>query len=250
MLLWAIGPAVPVHAQATMGPIVPCGGGMPAYPELGAPPQFEIWYGDDLRDWLAPPCTEWSAIDFNVLIATAGRFRHDGDVTTILDRLGAVSDLNSVHYWSHTRKIWRPLIMDANALNTANPDDIRGNFSEAELVPGHDVYMWQHENTPAREVVYRLQVLERTPDRAVLALENTDPLKYLFLTVFESGEYQFLYFFERESGNVWRYYSLIRIGAGFNPLVRDGGPSYINRAAAMFRHFAGLPTVQEPPAAP
>ena len=248
-VLWVMA-AVPAHAQATGGPFPPCDGAAPEYPELGMPPVIEIWYGDDLADWRPAACTGWEAIEFNVLIATAGRFRHDGDAAAILGRLGTVSDLNHVQYWSHTREIWRPLILDADALNSPDPDDIRADFSADELAPGRDFYIWQHENTPARALVYRVEVLEHTPRRAVLALQNTDPLKYLFLTVFEAGEYQFLYFFDREVQNIWRYYSLIRIGAGFNPLVRAGGSSYMNRAAAMYRHFAGIPTDQEPPAAP
>ena len=240
----------PVQAQDLTGPVVPCGDVLPAFPAPGDPPTIDIWYGDDLGIWAPPPCTGWDAIDFNVLIATAGRFEHSGPLSNILSRLGAVSDMRGVQYWSHTREVWRLLILDANALNSPNPDDIREKFSDADLVPGRDLFLWQHENTPAGQLVFRLNVLERTADRAVLALENTDPLKYLFLTVFEAGEYQFLYFFERESGNSWRYFSLVRVGAGFNPLVREGGPSYINRSVAMYRHFAGIPTDRDPPAAP
>ena len=230
-------------------PVAPCGGAQPDFPVLGAAPDIQVFYGADI-DWQPAPCTGWRTIPFNVLIATAARFRHDGDIGALLDRMGAVSGLGAVEYWSHTRGNWRTLIVEARALNSSNPADTRGNFEPDELVPDAALYYWQIENTPAGELVYRLSVPERTPDRAVIAIENTEPLRYLFVTVFRAGEYQFLYFFEREQGDVWRYYSLIRIGAGFNPIVRQGQLSYINRAAAMFRHFAGLPTDLEPPAAP
>ena len=247
---WLLIGIVPVRAQEITGPVVPCGDEQPVFPAPGDPPTVDIWYGDDLGIWAPPPCTGWDAIDFNVLIATAGRFEFSGPLSDILNRLGAVSDMRGVQYWSHTREVWRLLILDANALNSPDPDDIRENFSDADFVPGTDLFLWRHENTPAGKLVFRLKVLERSDDRAVLALENTDQLKFLFLTVFEAGEYQFLYFVERESGISWRYFSLVRVGAGFNPLVREGGPSYINRSVAIYRHFAGIPTDQDPPAAP
>jgi hypothetical protein len=240
----------PARAQNPEGPIVPCGDAVPEFLSLGDPPLVKIWYGDDLELWTPPPCTGWEPIEFNVLIATSGRFEHTGTMAELLHRLGAVSAMRGVQYWSHTRETWRLLILDANALNSPNPEDIRGDFTDAELVPGPDHYIWQHENTPAGKLVYRLNVLERDDTRAVLGLENTEALKYLFVTVFNAGEYQFLYFFDRESDTAWQYYSLVRIGAGFNPLVREGSRSYINRSVAMFRHFADIPTNLEPPAAP
>lgn len=223
---------------------------MPKLPTVGEPPVVKIWYGDDLELWTPPRCTGWEPIEFNVLIATSGRFKHTGTMAELLHRLGAVSAMRGVQYWSHTRETWRMLILDADALNSPDPNDIRGDFTDAELVPGQDHFLWQHENTPAGKLVYRLNVLERDDIRAILALENTEALTYLFVTVFNAGEYQFLYFFDRESDDTWRYYSLVRVGASFNPLVRQGGPSYINRSVAMFRHFAGIPTDLEPPVAP
>ena len=64
------------------------------------------------------------------------------------------------------------------------------------------------------------------------------------------GDLQWLYFLERRSPDESACSSLARTGAGANSLTQGHEASYVNRAAALFRHFAGLPTDQGPPAAP
>ena len=54
---------------------------------------------------------------------------------------------------------------------------------------------------------------------------------------------------ERRSPGVWTYYSLSRTSPEANPLARGHAASYLNRAVALFRSVAGIPTDQEPPAA-
>ena len=78
-------------------------------------------------------------------------------------------------------------------------------------------------------------------------MENALPISSLLLPLFDRGEYQFLYFFERESAGVWRYYSLMRTAGPSNLLVRSFKSSFVNRAVAIYRHIAGIPTDQEPP---
>ena len=234
------------------GPTAPCPGesAAPAYPALGAPPAIALWYGGDLDGWEPGACTGWAAARFNVLVATAGRFPSPGGGDAILGRFAQTSKIPGITYWSVTRHAWRPLIHAAYALSAADRNARRDDFALSELGPGATALFFQDEETPAGALVYRLEVRERTADRLVVALANAERVRMLLVPLFDPGEYQFVYFFERESGEVWRYYALARAGGAWNPIVRLGSDSYINRAAALFRYLTGLALNQEPPAAP
>jgi hypothetical protein len=58
-----------------------------------------------------------------------------------------------------------------------------------------------------------------------------------------------MYFLDRESDNVWRYYSIVRTGKNANALIAGNESSCINRAVAFYRHLVGIPATQEPPGA-
>lgn len=60
---------------------------------------------------------------------------------------------------------------------------------------------------------------------------------------------QSIYFLDRESENVWRYYSIVRIGKNANQILTRNESSAINRAVAFYRYMVGIPAEQEPPAA-
>jgi hypothetical protein len=64
-----------------------------------------------------------------------------------------------------------------------------------------------------------------------------------------SGELQSIYILDRESENVWRYYSIVRTGMNANRMIVGNESSAVNRAVAFYRYFVGIPTDQEPPAA-
>jgi hypothetical protein len=60
---------------------------------------------------------------------------------------------------------------------------------------------------------------------------------------------QSIYFLNRESDNVWQYYSMVRTGRNASRLATGHEASAINRAVAFYRSLVGVPTNQEPPAA-
>ena len=173
-----------------------------------------------------------------------------GQSGRIVGRFAQVSKFAGITYWSVSRQKWRPLIRAAYALSAPDRKAKREDFALTELGPGATVAFFQDEETPAGALVYRLEVRERTADRLVVSLANAERVRMLLVPLFDPGEYQFVYFFERESGEVWRYFALARAGGAWNPIVRLGSDSYINRAAALFRYLAGLALNQEPPAAP
>ena len=118
------------------------------------------------------------------------------------------------------------------------------------MVGGADLYFAQDDNRSTGEVDYRLRVREIDPDRLALETENVSTVRYLLIRLAGPGDPQSVYFLERRSADEWAYYSLARTGAGASSLTQGHEASYVNRAAALFRHVAGLPTDQEPPAPP
>jgi hypothetical protein len=97
--------------------------------------------------------------------------------------------------------------------------------------------------------IYRMHLAEASADRLVIDVENVSTMHYLFIPLFHPGELQSIYFLDRESENVWRYYSIVRTGMNANRMIAGNEPSAVNRAVAFYRYFVGIPTDREPPAA-
>jgi len=111
------------------------------------------------------------------------------------------------------------------------------------------LYFEQSDNLTGKGT-YRMYIAKASEDRLVVEVENVTTLRYLLVPVLHAGEIQSIYFLDRESDNVWRYYGMVRTGKEANHLIARNESSAVNRAAALYRHFVGLPTDQEPPAAP
>lgn len=166
----------------------------------------------------------------------------------MLRRIGAISDLAGVRYWSTTHKQWQTLIVDAHALKGSQPGQHRANFTPDEMKKGEVVYFEQTDNL-AGKAVYRMHIAEASADRIVVSVENASTIRYLLITLFNPGELQSIYYLDRESEGIWRYYSIVRTGKTANGLIPQNDSSSINRAIAFYRYFVGIPTGQEPPAA-
>jgi hypothetical protein len=94
-----------------------------------------------------------------------------------------------------------------------------------------------------------MHIAEASADRLVFDVENVSTMRYFFIPLLYPGEMQSIYFLDRESENVWRYYSIVRTGKNANQLITGNESSAINRAVAFYRCLVGIPTGQEPPAA-
>jgi hypothetical protein len=163
-------------------------------------------------------------------------------------RIGAVSGLKGLLYWSTSGGRWQPLIVDASALSGPSPEQRRADFRVDEIAAGRTLYLLQEDNL-AGKAVYRMEIVSLSPERLVFRTENQAPVRYLGLPILAAGEIQAATFLERERGGVWRYYSVVRTGKGASLLTGGHEASIINRAVASFRHLAGIPADQEPPAA-
>lgn len=237
-------------AIAAESPVPPCAGAaFPAYAVLGHAPQVRVWEPDELAaDWRPPACLGWPAAEHAVLVAAAGRMRSDG-VEGLLGRIAEISALPEIRFWSVMREAWQPLFKTASAVTGPDGRARRADFAAAELVTGAQLYMLADQNDPLDAIVQRLSVVERGPDRLVIELENVSSGHMALMEILPVGGARTLLHMQREAGDVWTFYSLIRVADRAPELLSPPRASWVNRAAALYRWFAGIPTDQEPPPA-
>ena len=234
-------------AAAQSGPRPPCEGDpLPAFPKPGAEPAIQTW---EHTDWNAPACVGWSALGSSTLIATAGRFRNASGWEALRPRIGAVSKLTGLLYWSTTNKRWQPLILEAHAVTAASGDRRRADFSMTETAEGRTIYAEQEDNLLGR-AIYRIRIMRASADHLTVATDNISPVQSLGIPLFRTGEIESITFLDHEQNEVWSYYSLVRMSGFGTTLLSGRAASLVNRAAALYRHLAGIPADQEPPAAP
>lgn len=237
-------------AAVGSGPQSPCGrDAIPAWPGIDDPAIVKSWSRVELgHDWIPPACTGWTAPGFTSLVTITARFRHSSDTTDLLRHVGGISALAGMRYWSTTHQRWEKLILDAHALTGFQSNQRRADFTPDEMRQGDILYFEQADNLSGR-AVFRLHIAEASPDRIVFDMENASTIRYLLVPVFRPGEMQSIYFLDRESDDVWRFYSIMRMGKNANWLVAGNESSAINRAVAFYRSLVGIPAAQEPPAA-
>jgi hypothetical protein len=238
------------HAHAQSGLQPPCGAeAIPAYPALDDSASAKSWSRSEIGlDWKPPACTGWAEAGFITLVTTVARFRQTSGSDGLLRRIGAISELAGMRYWSTTHKQWKTLIVDAHALTGLQTHLRREDFTPDEMKESKMLYFEQVDNLSGKGV-YQMHVLEASGDRIVIAVENVSTLRYLLVTVFHPGEMQSIYFLDRESENVWRYYGMMRIGKNASLTMAGNESSAVNRAVALYRSLVGIPADQEPPAA-
>ena len=231
------------------GPVPPCGSAPdPPYPDVDQAPTVEAWDRSTLgREWTPPACTGWTTPGFTTLVVTVAVFRHSSEVEGLLRRIAAVSELTGMRYWSTTHKRWQTLIVDAHALPGPAGGRHAKDFSLDELAEGRSPF-YQMEDNLSGKAIYRMHIQSASPDRLEFETENISTMRFLLWPIYRAGEVQSIYNFERESQDVWRYYSITRTGRSASSLTAGNDASTINRAVAFYRHLAGIPTDQEPPA--
>lgn len=220
----------------------------PAYPALDAPPAVLLWTETQLAGWSPPACTAWPSGSATLVVGLAGRFSNAGDADAILARIGAISSLREVRYWSITDKQWNALFTRASALEGPDPKRPRADFSASEMRTGRDVYFLSVDNRSGDDAISRLRIRDAKDEHVVIETSNVTPLRWMFLSFAAPGNIQTWYFLDREAAGSWRFYSLTRVLYGSSFFVRFiSDESYVNRALAMYRHVAGIPTDRDPP---
>jgi hypothetical protein len=233
-------------------PSPPCGTEpFPNYPALGAAPEIALWDAiGDGDDWSSASCIAWQGHASTLVIGLAGRFLSTPDDGALLARIGAISSLPGVLYWSVTDRKWTAMFTRASALEGPNATKPRADFSAAELRSGREFYFLAAAYRSPNEAVLRLRVSGTKSGRIIVETDNVTPLRWFFVPVAAPGDVQTWYFLERENGNTWRFYSLTRVLYAV-PLLAHIVPnaSYLNRALAMYRYIIGMRTDSDPPAA-
>jgi len=234
------------------GPQPPCDAATALeYPPPDSAPTFTIWQGNTLEqsNWQPPSCTGWPLTSRSKLLVTlTGSFHFDGAMDELLARVGDISALRNVQYWSTTRNKWRHLAYDASALE--GPDSIvrRPDFSASDFKKGADLYYWE-KSTSSGNAVYHLSVYESTPDRVAIASENVTPIRVFFVTLFKPNALQSVLFIQRLSPGLFGVYLIGRTDRGASVFADGREESYVNREVALYRQIAGIKTDLEPPAA-
>jgi len=239
-----------IEVEPQTGPRLPCGNEpIPEYPGVNEPAVVKSWSKADLgRDWKPPVCTGWTEVGFTTLVTIAARFPYTSEAEGLLRRIGAISELAGMRYWSTTHKQWRTLIVNAYALTDSQSGQRRKDFTSNEMKEGTVLYFEQVDNLSGK-AIYRMHIVEASASRLVFEVENVSTIRYLFIPILHSGELQSMYFLDRESDKVWRYYGIVRTGKNANGLIAGNESSSVNRAVAFYRSLVGIPTDQEPPGA-
>lgn len=239
------------EARSEIGPVVPCGAASAApYPDFADPPNAQNWHSRDLAGaWTPPDCVGWGDPRFTLLTALAGRFHFDGTVEELLAKFGAQSAWRGIRYWSVTDGRWEVLITDAAALDRTDHQRRRADFALSELKPGADLYFLQQDNRASGAVTYRMRVQSIEPERLVVTIENVGTVWLLIFPIYDPGDLQSSFIMRKIAPGSWGYYSLS--GVRENRLLPgNGDASYLNRAAAIYRHLIGVPGDRDPPLAP
>jgi hypothetical protein len=236
-------------AQAA-GPRLPCDSATVAYPAPGAPPAIEIWRAHDLaqNNWQPPPCTGWPAASHSKLVVTVtGSFHFDGGMEGLLAKIGAISSLKDIFYWSAPAKTWDHLASDASALSDVHENNRRKDFSPSDFGKGTELYYWE-DGADTGATVYSLKVLENSAQRLVISSDNITTMRRFVFTLFKPGSLQSLLFLQQISPGTYGATIMTRTGEGASVLSNGHEETFINRADALFRQLAGIKTDQEPPA--
>jgi hypothetical protein len=226
-----------LSAAYAAGPQPPCQQQQPtpAYAGEGAVSQSGVWLGADLRrdGWSPAACLGWTG-DSRLVAALAGTFRSSLTLDQLVGRMTDVSAYPLVNYWSVSHQAWRPIALEAQPV--ASPAGAAAT----------DIY-YVERNDLSGKSTYRLAVLQRTTDRAVIVSQNVSPIRIAVITAFEPGALQLALFIERAGPDLWHLYALTRVGSDSSSLVGGSPSSYLNRLDAFRRYLAGTPTNQEPP---
>jgi hypothetical protein len=195
----------------------------PVYPPVNATPAVET---SDVSPVSGRNCFADSTAAATWVTVTAA-LRTSLSREAIIRRFGAISELQSVQYWS--------------------TDQPRADFTSNELGGGSRYYRITDTRTNV-PVNYRLEMHATAGGPIILETTNIDPIKKWGITLYRPDGLHSLYFLNERSPGVWSYYSITRaIPATF--LARGHEKSYVNRAIALYRHYLQLPTSADPPAA-
>ncbi len=216
----------------------------PKYGALNAAPTVGVWRSTTLEFGRACPTVLNGPA--KLVIALSSRFDHAGTVEDLAARIGAVSALKGLKYWSVTDRGWRVLISQSNALNDLAKRRQRTDFTAREVLSGKALFMVQRDTRSTGRNIYAIQATSAKGRQLAVSIVNLTDIRFLFETLFERQALVSVHFFTQLRGNEWGYYSLTVVKKGS---VEGRSASFINRAAAFERFITGKKPDMEPPVA-
>lgn len=208
------------------------------FPAAGGAPTVATWVSTQASSSPAPDCAGLRTRDFVLVTSVTARFADAASADALLARIGAVSSMKGMTYWSEKDQRREVLITDAAAVTASGSATRRADFSVAELKAGQAVHYAQHDNRASNEVGYSMRVAQASPTGWTVVLENTTPVKLYLVTLFEPGDIQTVISVEQLAPGQWGYRSLTGIRKVGMGSVESYRASYSNRAVAMFEHIA------------
>lgn len=238
-------------AAAVEPPVPPCAGApVPAFPVVGAPPAVALWRPADLPEgWKPPACTGLAPPAGALFVALAGSFHHDGDATSLLARLGAVSTHTGILYWDVGSATWQPMLIEASALSAADPTARRADFTPQELHAGARLDVLYDDADPLGPVVYETQIVAAGPDGFTLVSQNATPMGLMGINVAEPGDLSSMLVVMRTGPGEFSQYTLSAVNLATMAAALVPDATHLNRTVGSFRFFAGIPGDRDPPVA-
>lgn len=234
------------RAEAT--PVLPCTQGaavVPGYASVAQAPAVAVWRDQVLA--FGPGCPAALTGQADLVVAVSRAFRHGGTVEDLARRVGAISALDGLQYWSTTDGAWRELISQSQALSGPRMEETRGDYSARDVMGGGTLFMTQRDTRSSGGNLYVLTGAVQGQDQLWVSTVNLTAIRFLAATVFPPETLVSTHVFTRLEGDVWGYYGLIVV----KPRGRTRGvSSFINRAAAFERFLTGRSPTAEPPLAP
>jgi hypothetical protein len=232
-----LGDTLSVAQEPTRLPLCPSGevAPIPNYAPLGARPKVSLWA--DLEGRALSNCAAPSEAPARLVVAIAARFSFSGGIDDLAGRVGAISKMEGLHYWSTTEKRWRELIESASALKGASDWTPRSDFLAREVLSGRGLYFSQDDSRSTGQPIYRMSVREWSRSHLILDVENVTAIKFGFVTLFAAQDLQAVHFINRLADKEWGYYALSLVRS---TSAVDQGTSLINRMDAYYRFLAGI----------
>jgi len=144
-----------------------------------------------------------------------------------------------MRYWSVTDGRLEPLVTDAFAVEGPGLKNRRSDFTPTELDVGRDLYFTEHDNRSSDVVLYRMRIVERSPDQVVVDIANVNKVGLFLLTLFEPGDLRTALFFSDNADGTWTCYALLGIHPTRLAGLLDNHKSHVNRLVALYGHVTG-----------
>lgn len=239
--------AVPLPLRAWgADPVPQCGKAPPpAFPPAERPPLIQCWVDGLRQDGPLPDCSPLRLQDAVLLIRLTASYGAAGTLDDQLARVGAVSMLKGMPYWSFTDRQRQPLIREAYAIDSAESMKPRADFSVTELRRGQDVFFAHSDNRSSALVPFVMRLTQQDAQGFSLRVESLGDVKFMGLTVLAAHEIQWGVRIEHLGGNRFGYRSLLGVRKLRMGPADKHRLSNLARAAAMFDLLSGRVTEVE-----